>query len=57
MSKKVYFGNESFSIPSTMSMDEAQEWAADAFPAIAQAEGTEDADGNYVFEKKAGTKG
>lgn len=54
---KLIFGDNEFPVPAGMSLDEAQEWASDALPALAEAEGFVDEDGNYVFQKKAGTKG
>jgi hypothetical protein len=38
-------------------MNEAKELAQNLLPGIADAEGHEDADGNYVFTKRAGRKG
>lgn len=57
MAKKLFFGDNDFPVPEGMSLSEAQEWAQAALPAIADAEGYEDEDGNYVFRKKAGSKG
>lgn len=54
---KLIFGDNEFPVPAGMSLKEAQEWASDALPALAEAEGFVDEDGNYVFQKKAGTKG
>lgn len=57
MTKKLIFGENEFPVPGDMTLDEAQDWASEALPAIADAEGHEDGEGNYVFRKKAGTKG
>jgi len=57
MTKKLIFGENEFPVPGDMTLDEAQDWASEALPAIADAEGYEDSEGNYVFRKKAGTKG
>lgn len=57
MAKKLLFGDHDLPVPGNMTLDEAQDWAAEALPALADAEGHEDAQGNYVFTKKAGTKG
>ena len=54
---KLIFGDNEFPVPSDMTIDEAQEWASEALPAISDAEGYVDDEGNYVFRKKAGTKG
>jgi hypothetical protein len=55
--KKIFFDEHEFPVPGDMTLDEAQEWAADAVPAIADAEGRINDDGDFVFTKKAGTKG
>ena len=55
--KKLIFGEYEFPVPEGMTLEEAQDWAAEAYPAIEDAEGYEDSNGNYVFEKRAGTKG
>ena len=55
--KKILFGDNEIPVREGMSLEEAQEWASVSLPAIADAEGYEDDDGNYVFLKKAGTKG
>lgn len=57
MAKKLIFGDNEFPVPDGMDLDEAQEWASEALPAITDAEGLEDDDGNFVFRKKAGSKG
>jgi len=54
---KLIFGDNEFPVPSGMSIEDAKEWASEALPALADAEGFEDEEGNYVFKKKAGTKG
>jgi len=54
---KLIFGDSEFPVPEGMTLSEAQEWAAEAIPAIEDAEGYIDEDGNFVFQKKAGTKG
>ncbi len=58
MAKKLIFGENEFPVPGNMTLDEAQDWASEALPAIADAEGYEDTEtGDYMFRKKAGTKG
>lgn len=58
MSRKIIYGSFSVEIQNDdMTLDEAQEWAAEVEPGIADAEGHEDEDGNYVFTKRAGRKG
>ena len=57
MAKKLIFGDNELPVPAGMDQDEAQEWASEALPALADAEGFEDDEGNYVFRKKAGSKG
>ena len=57
MAKKLIFGENEFPVPGDMTLEEAQDWAAEALPAIADAEGYESETGDYVFRKKAGTKG
>jgi len=57
MAKKLIFGDNEFPVPEGMTLDEAQDWASEALPAITDAEGLEDDDGNFVFRKKAGSKG
>jgi hypothetical protein len=55
--RKVIFENNRFNVSDDLSMDEIQETFGDAIPGLETAEGHEDSDGNYVFTKKAGTKG
>lgn len=57
MSKKIVYGEQSLPLVGDMTLEEAKEWAAQAIPGIADAEGYEDSDGNYVFAKRAGRKG
>lgn len=57
MARKLIFGENSFPVPENMTLDMAQSWAADALPTIKEAEGYENEDGDFVFEKKAGSKG
>lgn len=57
MARKLIFGEHDFPVPGDMSLDEAQEWASEALPAITDAEGYEDDNGDFVFTKKAGSKG
>lgn len=57
MAKKLIFGDNEFPVPDDMTLDEAQDWASEALPAITDAEGFEDENGDYVFRKKAGSKG
>ena len=55
---KIKFGE--IEIPLTnsdMSLDEAKNWLADAYPAVEDAEGFVAENGDYVFEKRAGRKG
>lgn len=55
--KELIFGDHRFPVPGDMTLAEAQDWASEALPAIADAEGVTDESGNYVFTKKAGKKG
>ncbi len=55
--KYVVFEGNKFPISEDLSLEEAQDLLADVSPAIGNAEGSVDGDGNYVFTKKAGTKG
>lgn len=57
MAKKLIFGDTEFPVPVDMTLEEAQEWASEALPAITDAEGFVDGSGDYVFRKKAGSKG
>jgi hypothetical protein len=57
MSRKLIFGESKIDLPEGLSMNEAKELAQNLLPGIADAEGHEDADGNYVFTKRAGRKG
>ena len=55
--RHVIFENNRFPVDQDVTLEEAQELLAELNPAIATAEGHQDADGNFVFTKKAGTKG
>jgi hypothetical protein len=55
--KYVVFEGNRFPISEDLTLEEAQDLLADITPAIAQSEGAVDESGNYVFTKKAGTKG
>ena len=58
MSRRIIYGSDSIEVQNDdMTLEEAQEWAAEVFPGVADAEGHEDDDGNYVFTKRAGRKG
>ena len=57
MAKKIKFGDQELPLIGDMSLDEAKNWAKEVLPGIADAEGHEDSDGNYVFTKRAGRKG
>lgn len=57
MAKFVVFEGNKFPIDESLSLEEAQDLLSEVTPAIANAEGSEDSEGNYVFAKKAGTKG
>lgn len=57
MSKKLIFEESSIDLPEGMTMSQAKELAQTLLPGIADAEGHEDASGNYVFTKRAGRKG
>lgn len=55
--KYVIFEGNRFPVSADVTLEEAQELLAEVYPAIENAEGTVDAEGNYVFAKRAGTKG
>ena len=55
--KKIKFDGNEIPCSADMTIEQAQNWAKTAFPAIADAEGRVNVDGDLVFEKKAGTKG
>ena len=57
MSKKLIFEDSKIDLPEGMTMSEAKNLAQTLLPGIADAEGHEDADGNFVFTKRAGRKG
>jgi hypothetical protein len=57
MARNVIFENHRFPVEDDVTLEEAQELLGELNPAILTAEGTEDAQGDYVFTKKAGTKG
>jgi hypothetical protein len=57
MSKKIVYGDQTLPLVGDMTLEEAKDWAAQAIPGIADAEGYEDDEGNYVFQKRAGRKG
>jgi len=57
MSRTLTFGDHSFPVPGDMTLEEAQDWASEALPAITDAEGATDENDNYVFTKRAGSKG
>jgi len=57
MARVLYFEGQELPLQDGMTIDEAKEWAQVVFPGLESAEGYEDEDGNYVFTKKAGTKG
>lgn len=55
--KKILFDGQELPASDEMTLTQAQEWAAAAFPAIEDAEGHVNDDGDLVFVKRAGTKG
>ena len=57
MAKQIIYGEHKFPVPLGMSLDEAQDWAAEAIPGIGDTEGHEADNGDYVFTKRAGRKG
>ena len=57
MAKYVIFENNKFQIEDDMTLDEVQDEMGAFIPGLANAEGYEDDDGDFVFSKKAGTKG
>ena len=57
MARKIKFGDQELPLIGDMSLDEAKNWAKEVLPGIADAEGHEDSEGNYVFTKRAGRKG
>lgn len=57
MARFVIYDNNKFPVEESYTLEEAQEALSDLYPAIADAEGKIDANGDYVFTKRAGTKG
>lgn len=58
MQKFVIFGEVRFPVPShVQSVSDAKAVAQTMVPGLSDAEGRVDEDGNFRFEKKAGTKG
>ena len=58
MEKFLIFGSIRFPLPSHVeTVDQAKTVAQAMVPGLSEAEGTVDSDGNFVFQKKAGTKG
>jgi hypothetical protein len=58
MQKYIIYGDSRIPAPSSVtSVDGARAVAGSMFPGLSDAHGFVDADGNYVFEKRAGTKG
>ena len=56
--KLVIFGDVRFPVPAhVQTVQDAKVVAQSLVPGLADAEGRQDSDGNFVFEKKAGTKG
>lgn len=55
--KKLIFGENKIDLPAGTTLARAKELAAQILPGIADAEGHEDEDGNFVFTKRAGRKG
>lgn len=55
--KQLIFGDVKIPLQDGVSLAQAKEMAAAILPAIADAEGHEDEDGNFVFTKRAGRKG
>ena len=58
MQKLIKFGQYSFPAPSNVTtVEQARAIASMTIPGLGDAEGFQDAEGNFVFEKKAGSKG
>lgn len=55
--RKLIFGETRLDIDSRLTLAQAKELAQNVVSGIADAEGHQDADGNYVFTKRAGRKG
>lgn len=56
--KLVIFGDVRFPVPAhVQTIADAKAVAQTMVPGLSDAEGHEDSDGNFVFAKKAGTKG
>lgn len=56
MSGVIRFNGQTVQKPANMSIEEAQEWAAEVLTGIEDAEGHEEGD-DFVFVKRAGSKG
>lgn len=58
MQRRLIFGEHSIPLPETITnVDQARGFAAAFLPGLSDAEGFPNADGNFEFRKKAGTKG
>lgn len=58
MQRLIKFGQYSFPAPANVTtIEQARQIAAMTIPGLGDAEGYEDVQGNFVFEKKAGSKG
>ncbi len=55
--RKLIFGESRLDVDARLTLAQAKDLAKDILPGIADAEGTEDAQGNFVFTKRAGRKG
>ena len=55
--KNVTFGDDTVTVDSDLSVDEARECLADLFPDVRGATFTEDEEGNITFHATAGEKG
>ena len=55
--KKLIFGENQINLPAGTTLAQAKQLAAQVLPGIADAEGHEDDEGNFVFTKRAGRKG
>jgi hypothetical protein len=56
--KHIIYGDSRIPAPASVTTVEgARALAGSMIPGLSDASGFEDSDGNYVFEKKAGTKG
>lgn len=55
--RKLIFGESRLDIDARLTITQAKELASGMLAGLSDAEGHEDAEGNYVFTKRAGRKG